>query len=340
MIHFLLMLLLGYLIGSISLGYFFGRVIRGIDIRKFGNHNTGATNTYNIVGPVFGIIAGSFDFFKSAFVYYLGVTGVFGAALDPNIAILAGLAVVAGHIAPFYLRFRGGIGVASLFGLSAIVLLFTQSIFSLVLIAGSITYAIVVSKRITFEAPFRKFLKLVGLVFPLGLIWFSQGNLLWLAGILLIASFLFDVIRFLSRRINLRYLNIGILAKQKENRRLSGYTLFLVSAFLITWLFPKEIAVVALTFFILGDFLAPIGSRAFLPIPLIRDKTIGGAIIIFAISFIAGIFLQSLTPLILSLGQILFAASLAAIFDQFSFVDDNIFVPIGIAVGLMIFTVI
>ena len=41
----LLYLLLGYLIGSISPGYFLGRIVKGIDIRKFGNHNPGATNT-------------------------------------------------------------------------------------------------------------------------------------------------------------------------------------------------------------------------------------------------------------------------------------------------------
>lgn len=47
--------LLGYLIGSVSPGYILGRVIKHIDIRKFGNHNTGASNTFRVVGPVYGV---------------------------------------------------------------------------------------------------------------------------------------------------------------------------------------------------------------------------------------------------------------------------------------------
>ena len=103
----ILILFLGYLIGSLSPGYFFGKFVKHIDIREFGNKNTGATNTYHVVGPIFGILTGIFDFLKSPFIYFLAVSGAFFLpSINPDLAILAGLAAVAGHIKPFYLRFE------------------------------------------------------------------------------------------------------------------------------------------------------------------------------------------------------------------------------------------
>src|SRR3989344_3525589 len=111
MTTFLFFIIIGYLLGSLSPGYFFGRVIKGIDIRKFGNHNTGATNTYREVGPVYGIIAGIFDALKAAAAYWIAVLGLNFETfkllnlgeLDPDIAILVGLVAVVGHVFPFYL---------------------------------------------------------------------------------------------------------------------------------------------------------------------------------------------------------------------------------------------
>ena len=108
---FYFFLVFGYLIGSLSPGYFFGRLVKKIDIREHNYRNTGATNTYFVVGPVYGVITGFFDFLKTPAVYYLSLRW-----LDPNMAILVGLAGVVGHIAPFYLGFRGGGGQATLGG--------------------------------------------------------------------------------------------------------------------------------------------------------------------------------------------------------------------------------
>ena len=129
----------------------------------------------------------------------------------------------------------------------------------------------------------------------------------------------------------------GKSAKQKELKRISGYTLFLISTFLVIMFFPKEIAMLSLIFFILGDFVAPLSRvTPFLPQNVIfGDKTLGGLITIFAISLVAGIFLQSLTSLSFSVTMIILAASLTAVFDQLSFiVDDNLLVPLGTAIVL------
>ena len=71
--------LLGYVIGSISPGYIFGRLLKGIDIRNYGNHNTGATNTSRVVGQTYGLITGVFDYLKAPLAYYLSLN-----TLDPE----------------------------------------------------------------------------------------------------------------------------------------------------------------------------------------------------------------------------------------------------------------
>ncbi len=328
-----LLLIFGYLIGSLSPGYFFGRAIKGIDIRDYKYHNTGATNTYFVVGPVYGVITGLFDFLKTPAVYYLGLHW-----LSPNLAILVGLAGVAGHIAPFYLGFRGGRGVASLAGLCFIALFYTRSVYTLLLIAGFIAYSINVS-TIKMKLPIRHLLKLGALIFPLGLLVMPKTTVVILVAVLLGIALLIDAVRLVVPSLNEKYFKLKAFAREKERRRLSGYSIFLSSAVIIIGLFSKEIAVISLSFFILGDTFAPFSKIIrFLPQrPIFGDKTVAGAIVIFTISFIAGLFLQSLTPLVLPLKTILIGASLVAVSDQFSFLlDDNILVPLGSAILLSV----
>lgn len=335
MMEFLLLLILGYLVGSVSPGYFFGRLVKGIDIRTFGNKNTGATNTYHVVGPIYGILTGLIDFSKSALVYYFSLS-----QLKPDLAILAGLTAVLGHIFPFYLGFRGGRGVASLYGLNLAVIFFNRTIFGLFFLFGSIIYVLLVSKRRSFEAPLRKILKLLGIALPFGLIFLPKIILLWIAGFLFSLFFFFDLLRFFHPKLSSWYLKISFLAKQKETRHFSGFTLFLFSTFLLFAFFSKETAVLSLTIFILADLMAPIASRYFLSIKTFPQRTLGGAITVFLTAFITGLFLQSLTSLSLSTERILFAAILATFFDQISFfADDNLLVPLGTALGLTLFRV-
>lgn len=331
MLIFYLFLILGYLIGSLSPGYFFGRWVKGIDIRDYKYHNTGATNTYFIVGPAYGIIAGFFDFLKTPAVYYLSLQW-----LGPDMAIFAGLAGVVGHILPFYLGFRGGRGVASLAGLCFIALFYTRSIFALLLVAGFIAYSISVS-TIKMKLPVRHLLKLGALVFPLGLLVVPNTAVIIPVAVFLGISLFIDAVRLISPPLNEKYLKQKIFARVKERKRLSGYSLFLLSTFVIINWFSKEVAVISLSFFILGDTFAPFSRIIrFLPQrPVFGDKTVAGAIVIFTISFVAGLFLQSLTSLVLPLRTIILGSVAVATLDQFSFLlDDNILVPLGSAVLL------
>lgn len=331
----ILYVLFGYIIGSLSPGYFFGRVVKNIDIRKFGNHNTGASNTYRVVGPVYGIIAAIFDILKAPLAYYLSFSKI-----SPDLAIIVGLGAVFGHIFPFYLGFRGGRGVASLDGLFLISLIFSNPIYSLLLLIGMITYYLGFIKSV--KISLRHWLKFLSIIFPLGLIWLASKQIILVLGFLLIISFTFDLLRWFSPTLNKRYLEKHSFSKDKEQFRFSGYSILLFSFFVVVALFPKEIAVVSLIFFVLGDIFAPFSAKiAYLPhMPLIGDKTLAGFIIVFAISFFAGWFLKSLTPLAISLEMIIFGAFLTAIFDQMAIrLDDNLLVPIGTATALWLLMV-
>jgi len=106
-------LLAGYLIGSISPGYLFGRILKKIDIRQHGLGNTGATNTFRVVGKVPGVVTVIFDLAKGILAIFISY---YFLEVPLLIAYLSGLMAVVGHIFPFYLQFRGGHGIATCMG--------------------------------------------------------------------------------------------------------------------------------------------------------------------------------------------------------------------------------
>jgi len=100
----LLVIAAAYLIGSIPFGYLLARFWKGIDIRKYGSGNIGATNVWRTLGKGPGMVVLALDLLK-------GVTAVLLAKQLENtdIAVLgAALAVMAGHSWPLWLGFKGG----------------------------------------------------------------------------------------------------------------------------------------------------------------------------------------------------------------------------------------
>ena len=112
----LLCVAIGYLFGLIQTGYIYGK-IKKIDIRKHGSGNAGTTNALRTLGWKAGVITFIGDCLKCV----LAVTVVqFLFIQDPHqglYAMYAGLGAVLGHNFPFYLRFKGGKGIASTAGL-------------------------------------------------------------------------------------------------------------------------------------------------------------------------------------------------------------------------------
>jgi len=108
----ILSLLFGYFFGSINPAYFFGR-LKKIDIREVGSKNAGTVNTFQTLGAIYGIPTAIFDLFKGLLVILIALS------LGTNIVVahLSGLMTIVGHIFPFYLKFRGGQGVAAATGM-------------------------------------------------------------------------------------------------------------------------------------------------------------------------------------------------------------------------------
>lgn len=106
--------LISYLIGSISFSIFAARMIKGIDIRQHGSGNAGATNTMRVLGRGPGITVFILDILKGVFAVLLGHWLVPDSELIPA---LCGLAAIAGHNWPIYFGFKGGKGIATLVGI-------------------------------------------------------------------------------------------------------------------------------------------------------------------------------------------------------------------------------
>lgn len=103
---------LGYLIGSISPSYILSK-FKKVDIRKDGTKNLGASNTFMHFGTFWGMFVMLFDIFKAFFAIKLCA---FLFHEIPQAGLVAGAASVLGHNYPFYLRFKGGKGLASFGG--------------------------------------------------------------------------------------------------------------------------------------------------------------------------------------------------------------------------------
>jgi glycerol-3-phosphate acyltransferase PlsY len=121
---FILIALLSYLMGSVPAGYIAGRVA-GIDIRRVGSGNVGATNVLRALGKPYGYAVFLFDFFKGVGAVWMSIL-IINAAHPWNqeselVGIMAGVLCVLGHAYPVWLGFKGGKGVATsagvLFGL-------------------------------------------------------------------------------------------------------------------------------------------------------------------------------------------------------------------------------
>ena len=110
-----------YLVGSIPFGLLIARYWHGIDVRKHGSGNIGATNVGRVLGRKWGIACLVLDFLK----------GLVPTLLLPRLvplpsdwqsaaAVLCGAAAIAGHVFPVWLAFRGGKGVATGAGVAAV----------------------------------------------------------------------------------------------------------------------------------------------------------------------------------------------------------------------------
>ena len=131
---YFILLLLCYLIGSIPFGYFVGKHLKGIDIREYGSGNIGVANSFRIMGTRYALIVLLGDCLKGFFSIILS-RWILVEQIE--FYLLIGLVTIIGHNWSAFLRFKGGKGIATTYG---VVLAF----YPLIAITGAIIWGTIV----------------------------------------------------------------------------------------------------------------------------------------------------------------------------------------------------
>lgn len=194
-------ILISYLIGSIPTAYIFGRLLKGIDIRKFGSGNIGATNALRVLGKPAGIAVLVLDILKGFVgVFFLGnivaarITGI----SDITARVLLGFCCICGHNWTIFLRFKGGKGMATTLGVLlglAVKAAGIKVVFALVILTWLVVFAI---SRIVSLASI-----LSGIALPLYMFLLKQPR------ILIYSSALLSILIILRHKSNLKRLSQG-----------------------------------------------------------------------------------------------------------------------------------
>ncbi|MEE4196034.1 MAG: glycerol-3-phosphate 1-O-acyltransferase PlsY [Bacteroidales bacterium] len=154
----ILITILAYLLGSIPTSIWISRSFFNIDIRDYGSGNAGATNTFRVLGIKAGIVVFVVDILKGFLAvnliyltdYYIPDSGDY-----INIQLLLGIAAMLGHIFPLYAGFRGGKGVATLFGVICAI-----SFYPTLIMAGIFVLTLVITRYVSLSS------MISGLSFP------------------------------------------------------------------------------------------------------------------------------------------------------------------------------
>jgi len=106
----------GYLLGSLPLTYLVAKLSRGIDLRRYGSGSVGATNLTRATSKWAGMSAGAFDFGKGMLMVW--AAQAVGLGIGAQVAV--GMAVIIGHNWSVFLRFSGGRGILTTLGVALI----------------------------------------------------------------------------------------------------------------------------------------------------------------------------------------------------------------------------
>jgi dolichol kinase len=144
-----------------------------------------------------------------------------------------------------------------------------------------------------------------------------------------VAFFLLDTFRLRDKEFNSKVMKaFSFLIRHTEERRYTGATHLSFAFFVVTWFFPREVAVTAMLFLSLGDTAAEMGGKYFGKNKIFR-RSVEGSLAFFLVAF-------PLAVAILGDWRVAFLSALAGtLVELYSFeVDDNLTVPIGSAVAM------
>ena len=120
-LEIILLVLFSYLTGAFPSAVWVGRTFYDTDVREYGSGNSGATNTFRVLGKVAGIPVLLMDIFKGwlaiNYVWLISDVSLLPPELFFENQLAFGLSAVIGHLFPIYTGFRGGKGIATMLGL-------------------------------------------------------------------------------------------------------------------------------------------------------------------------------------------------------------------------------
>lgn len=126
-----------YLIGSVSPSVFLGRLVKGVDVRKHGSGNAGATNAFRVLGTPLGVVVLAADVLKG-FLPVLLAARYLG---NPSVTVFVAMAAMAGHNWSVFLKGKGGKGVATgagvILAMMPMIIAVLVAVFALVLVLTS-----------------------------------------------------------------------------------------------------------------------------------------------------------------------------------------------------------
>lgn len=129
-----LTLIISYLVGSISGSFILGKYYLHKDVRRYGSGNAGTTNAIRVFGKKIGILTFIIDMLKGSLVAYMLIK------YNREFLFLGILFAILGHDYPFYMKFKGGKGIATTFGAFFIINPLWSSIaFLILLLIGRFT---------------------------------------------------------------------------------------------------------------------------------------------------------------------------------------------------------
>jgi glycerol-3-phosphate acyltransferase PlsY len=186
-VHPVLALALAYASGSLPFAYIAG-ALKGVDLRKHGSGNLGATNVFRVLGWKIGLVVFLLDALKGALPALLLPPRIEGATSTVFWAIACGVATIAGHVRPVFLKFRkGGKGVATaagvFFALAPLPMLATFALFVAVVLAtgyvslGSLLSAVVLPTLLVVTQGAGSPLFIVSLAVATFVFWTHRANI-------------------------------------------------------------------------------------------------------------------------------------------------------------------
>ncbi len=179
----LLSVIIGYLLGSISFSYLFGKWLKKIDIRNYGSGNAGATNTLRVLGKGPAITVLILDILKGMIAVL--ISKLIGG--EEWVPFVAGLSAAIGHNWPIFFNFRGGKGIATTIGVLLLLIPYPALIAGVIAIAlialtryvslGSLTFTVLTPIILLFFDRYPDSYFYVAIIFALLSIWRHRVNI-------------------------------------------------------------------------------------------------------------------------------------------------------------------